>query len=164
MRKLALVVGPLAAVVLLAVLVAVAHRGDEVTYRGSYEQLTEHPGKGHEHRGKAHDHRRHPDKPHHPRGHGHHRGWDASSALDLTCRVEDGRIVLSYTYGAGQRVAPFVDARGRDLVVGVEVDGPAPGTVVPSIGLLGEARFTLFGDPGTIRRSDGSDLPCPNTD
>ena len=161
MRKLALVVGSLAAVVLLAVLVGVAHQDDEVTYRGSYEQLREHPGRGGEHRGKAHGHRRHPGKPHH-RGHAHHGGRPSSSALDLSCRVEDGRIVLSYTYGAGQRVAPFVDARGRDLVVGVEVEGPAPGMVVPSIGLLGEARFTLFGDPGTIRRADGSDLPCPD--
>lgn len=162
MRKLVLLIASLAAVVLLAVLVHVAARDDGVTYRGSYEQLKERPGKDHpgkaqpgkDHPGKGHGHGHHPKKPRH-QGHG------ASPAVDLSCRLHDGVLVLRYSYGASERVAPYVDARGPGLVVGVDVTGPPEGTVVPSIALLGQARFAVFGDPAWIRTADGTDLPCP---
>jgi hypothetical protein len=157
MRKVVLLIASLAAVVLLAVLVHVADGDDGVTYRGSYEQLKERPGMDHpgrDHPGKGHGHRHHPKKPRH-QGHG------ASPAVDLSCRLHDGVLVLRYSYGASERVAPYVDARGSGLVVGVDVTGPPEGTVVPSIALLGQARFAVLGDPAWIRTADGADLPCP---
>jgi hypothetical protein len=88
-------------------------------------------------------------------------GGQRPTYRDVTCHLEDDALVLSYSYGASERVAPFVDARGRGLVVGLEVEGPPPGTIVPSIALLGEARFARFGAPAWIRSPAGKDVPCP---
>lgn len=171
MRKLALVIGSLAAVVLLALLVHVADEGDGVTYQGTWEQL------GHRPHGHLRGHR--PcDPPHATPGrmpggmhrlmpgrmHGRPPGRGCGEGPELRtvgCHRSEGGITLSYSYGAGERVAPFMEPRGRGIVVGVAVQGPPPGTIVPSIAMLGSASFATIGDPAWIRDPAGKDVPCP---
>lgn len=91
-------------------------------------------------------------------------GWylSASAGADEPfedCHFEDGTLVLTFTYGANAAVAPRVDTRGRDIVVSlVSESGSGP---TPAIGLSGEARFGIFGQPRSVRYPDGTPLSCP---
>ncbi len=90
-------------------------------------------------------------------------GWylSASSGSERrfeSCRVDEGSLALAFEYGANEAVRPSMDTRGRDVVVGLNVESGEGDT--PAILLHGEARFQLFGDPDTIRYSDGRELSC----
>lgn len=68
--------------------------------------------------------------------------------------------LLTYMYGANQAVEPRIDTRGGDIVVSLSTqsgDG-----LTPAIGLLGEARFSVFGGTAPVRYPDGEQLPCPH--
>ena len=55
-------------------------------------------------------------------------------------------------------VSPSIDTRGPDVVVALRThvgDG-----LTPAILLAGQARFTVFSGPRTIRYSDGDQLNC----
>ena len=93
-------------------------------------------------------------------------GWyrvaSASSAQHFdSCRFDGQKLVLSYSYGANERVSPTVDTRGRDVVVALHVEAGTGST--PDIGLVGEARFAIFGEPTTVRYPDGEKLDCSPT-
>jgi hypothetical protein len=77
-----------------------------------------------------------------------------------SCRIDDGVLVLTYTYGANQVVSPSIDTTGDDVIVALEVED-GDGTT-PAIGLSGEARFGIFGrdDERTVTYSDGESLTC----
>lgn len=75
-----------------------------------------------------------------------------------SCRYDGQTLVLSYSYGANQRVSPAVDTRDMDVVVALHVDAGKGST--PDIGLTGEARFAIFGGPTTVRYPDGERLDC----
>ena len=75
-----------------------------------------------------------------------------------SCRFDGQTLVLSYLYGANERVSPSVDTRGRDVVVTFHVEAGTGST--PDIGLTGEARFAIFGEPTTVRYPDGEKLDC----
>ena len=90
-------------------------------------------------------------------------GWyrAASAGSDQrfeSCSFDGTTLVLTYLYGANERVSPTVDARGKDLVVALHVDAGEGAT--PSIGLSGEARFSIFGDPTSVRYPDGEKVDC----
>ena len=90
-------------------------------------------------------------------------GWYrvASAGSDQhfdSCRFDGQNLVLSYLYGANQRVSPTVDTRGGDVVVALHVEAGTGST--PDIGLTGEARFAIFGEPTTVRYPDGETLDC----
>ncbi|GGO89744.1 hypothetical protein GCM10011584_19930 [Nocardioides phosphati] len=183
MRKLALVIGSLAAVVLLALLVHVADEGDGVTYQGSWEQLGHHPhGHLHGHRpcdppqathgrvgGRVHGrvHGRMPGlmpglMP--GRMHGRPPGRGCGEVPELRtvgCHRSDGGITLTYAFGALDTVAPFIEPRGRGIVVGVKVWGPPRGTIVTTQLMLGTASFPMAVEPVWIRDPAGRDVPCP---
>ena len=75
-----------------------------------------------------------------------------------SCSFGGQTLVLSYFYGANERVSPTVDTRGNDVVVALHVDaGKGP---TPSIALPGEARFAIFGEPTIVRYPDGKKLDC----
>jgi hypothetical protein len=75
-----------------------------------------------------------------------------------SCSFDGQTLILSYFYGANQRVSPAVDTRGNDVMVALHVDaGRGP---TESIALPGEARFAIFGEPTTVRYPDGKTLDC----
>ena len=91
-------------------------------------------------------------------------GWYrvASAGSDQqfdSCSFDGQTLVLSYFYGANERVSPSVDTRGGDVVVALHVEAGTGST--PDIGLTGEARFAIFGEPTTVRYPDGEKLDCP---
>jgi hypothetical protein len=90
-------------------------------------------------------------------------GWYrlASAGSDQhfdACRFDGQTLVLSYSYGANERLSPSVDTRGGDVVVALHIEAGAGST--PDIGLTGEARFAIFGEPTTVRYPDGEKLDC----
>ena len=93
-------------------------------------------------------------------------GWYrvASAGSDQhfdSCRFDGQTLVLSYSYGANQRVSPTVDTRGGDVVVALHVEVGKGST--PAIGLSGEARFAIFGEPTSVRYPDGEKLNCSSS-
>ena len=86
-------------------------------------------------------------------------GWYrvASAGSDQhfdSCRFDGQTLVLSYSYGANQRVSPTV-------VVALHVEVGKGST--PAIGLSGEARFAIFGEPTSVRYPDGEKLNCSSS-
>lgn len=73
-----------------------------------------------------------------------------------SCRFDGQTLVLSYSYGANERVSPSVDTRGGDVVASFHVEAGTGST--DDIGLTGEARFAIFGEPTTVRYPDGEKL------
>lgn len=92
-------------------------------------------------------------------------GW-ALSAADAPyvgqvdrCRWAGDTLVVTFSYGANEEVSPVLDTRDGDLMVWLETR--AGGGDTPAIGLIGEARFGVFSDPGgTVLRPDGSEIAC----
>ncbi|HET7736406.1 MAG TPA: hypothetical protein VFK52_10550 [Nocardioidaceae bacterium] len=92
-------------------------------------------------------------------------GWYRSESADDSykrfdsCSFDGNELVLRYTYGANQVVSPSVDMTGREVVVRLDVDG-AGGGFTPSIGLLGQARFAVFGGQTVVKYPDDEVLNC----
>jgi hypothetical protein len=75
-----------------------------------------------------------------------------------SCRLDGDLLTLSYSYGANEMVSPSIDTRGPDVVVALRThvgDG-----ITPAIRLTGQARFTVFSGPRTVRYPDGDQLNC----
>ena len=91
-------------------------------------------------------------------------GWYRSQHVGAeqnfeACYFQDETLILRYSYGANQSVAPRVDTRQRDIIVSLAVE--AGKGMTPMIGMSGEARFTIFGGSRPVRYPDGRALPCP---
>lgn len=75
-----------------------------------------------------------------------------------SCRLDGELLTLSYSYGANEMVSPSIDTRGPDVVVALRThvgDG-----LTPAVRLTGQARFTVFSGPRTVRYPDGDQLNC----
>lgn len=91
-------------------------------------------------------------------------GWYRSAAAGAeqrfdSCHFEGETLVLGFAYGANQAVEPRIDSRGGDVVVSLRTHAGSGDT--PDVGLLGEARFAVFGGPAPVRYPDGEQLSCP---
>ncbi|KAA1421587.1 hypothetical protein F0U44_04720 [Nocardioides humilatus] len=87
-------------------------------------------------------------------------GEDKPARFD-SCTFDGSLLVLRWTYGVSELVAPSVDTRPRGKVV-VELVEKTQDEPTISIGLLGEAEFTIYGgDEGTtFEYADGKRLEC----
>jgi len=88
-------------------------------------------------------------------------GEDAPARFD-DCTFDGGKLILKYSYGANQLVAPSVDTRHGDRIV-VELSTKVGEGVTPAIGLYGQAEFLMFGSdetPPVVEYPDGQRLKC----
>ena len=88
----------------------------------------------------------------------YHSATGGSDQRFESCRFDGDTLVLSYFYGANQVVSPSVDTTGPDVVVALHVKWG--GGVTPAVGLIGDARFGIFGGQSTVRYPDGEVLDC----
>ena len=89
--------------------------------------------------------------------------WSTHGGSDQrfeSCHFEGETLVLSYRYGVNQSVSPSIDTRSGDVVVSLRVRA-GHGSVI-DIGLMGDARFAVYGGPSTVRYRDGKTLDCPS--
>jgi hypothetical protein len=79
-----------------------------------------------------------------------------------SCSFDGDKLVLGFTYGAGQLVAPSIDTRSGDTVV-VALDEEVGDGIRPAIALMGSAEFSVFGAAGdtVFEYADGTPLDCP---
>lgn len=87
-------------------------------------------------------------------------GEDAPARFD-GCTFDGNTLVLRYSYGANQMVAPSVDTRQQDKIV-VKLDTEVGDGMTVAIGLAGRAKFLVYGADGdtTIEYTDGKRLTC----
>lgn len=93
-------------------------------------------------------------------------GWYRSAQAESgderfdSCRLDGETLILGYAYGANQSVNVGIDTRGEEVIVSLTaLSGEG---ITPAIQLGGEARFTLFSAPTTVRYADGEELDCPS--
>lgn len=91
-------------------------------------------------------------------------GWHLGASAGAegrfdSCHFEGETLVLTFAYGANQAVEPRMDTRDGDVVVSLSTQ--AGSGDAPDVGLLGEARFSVFGGVAPVRYPDGEELRCP---
>ena len=92
-------------------------------------------------------------------------GWYAASRPVHGTRFDSceirGRsvLVLSYTFGAADRVETSFEETADGYVVGLAEH--SSGGSVPAIALTGQATYSAFGGPRPVFYTDGTRLPCP---
>jgi hypothetical protein len=75
-----------------------------------------------------------------------------------TCIAADGRLNVTFTYGANERTALVLDTRDDGGVISVEqVHGTGD---TPDIGLGGQASLLYQGDLKDLRYPDGDRVKC----
>ena len=90
--------------------------------------------------------------------------WTTHTASERrfeSCRFEGNVLVLNWTGGANERTRVELDTRNNVLVASLQTEAGSGGS--PAIGLLGEARFTVYGDSRQVRDPKGEMLACPST-